>query len=418
MKRGWALQERILSPRTLHFSKTELFWECRDLSACETYPQAFVMRRYNARDFLYKGVLLDWTTIVKLYSSADLTYSGDKLVAISGLARRFWGRDLHKTYVAGLWREQFPGSLLWFTFSPTRKPTAYRAPTWSWASVDGQIEISHFEAQEILHIKITDLWVKNYGDQFGPVQDSYLQLYCDVLLPGQISTDIHLPKCPIVQFPNFSGKINIFWDYLEAWKTTTSGLFFLPVQTMTGNHYFRTAGLVLQPTDNEAGQYQRLGYFSYFQSGHYDFWVKAMAAFDAAGGLMEHLYAGVTIDEGNPDSEKEDYTWIDPHSLETNDSGQVDSSSSEASKEQPASDAEPCAAANQPILARPIKMTETDETLHAEVSQASDLKYRSNLPSPMPRRNPGEQGELPERALSQTRDREGSKRLRYIINIV
>lgn len=26
--RAWVLQERLLAPRTLHFSKTQLFWEC------------------------------------------------------------------------------------------------------------------------------------------------------------------------------------------------------------------------------------------------------------------------------------------------------------------------------------------------------------------------------------------------------
>ena len=28
-KRGWTMQERLMSPRTLHFGKEQLFWECR-----------------------------------------------------------------------------------------------------------------------------------------------------------------------------------------------------------------------------------------------------------------------------------------------------------------------------------------------------------------------------------------------------
>lgn len=35
-RRGWVLQERLLSPRTLYFA-SQLFWECRMLQACETY---------------------------------------------------------------------------------------------------------------------------------------------------------------------------------------------------------------------------------------------------------------------------------------------------------------------------------------------------------------------------------------------
>lgn len=36
-QRAWVCQERI-SPRTSHFSDTQLFWECQELSASENYP--------------------------------------------------------------------------------------------------------------------------------------------------------------------------------------------------------------------------------------------------------------------------------------------------------------------------------------------------------------------------------------------
>lgn len=35
MSRGWAFQERLLSRRILHFSESELVWECRELTTCE-----------------------------------------------------------------------------------------------------------------------------------------------------------------------------------------------------------------------------------------------------------------------------------------------------------------------------------------------------------------------------------------------
>jgi hypothetical protein len=37
-RRGWVLQERVLSPRVLHFSREQVFWECRQLRACESFP--------------------------------------------------------------------------------------------------------------------------------------------------------------------------------------------------------------------------------------------------------------------------------------------------------------------------------------------------------------------------------------------
>jgi hypothetical protein len=35
---GWVFQERLLSPRILHFCRNEIFWECREHAACESDP--------------------------------------------------------------------------------------------------------------------------------------------------------------------------------------------------------------------------------------------------------------------------------------------------------------------------------------------------------------------------------------------
>jgi hypothetical protein len=35
LHRGWVLQERTLSPRTLFFSRQEVLWECRSEEACQ-----------------------------------------------------------------------------------------------------------------------------------------------------------------------------------------------------------------------------------------------------------------------------------------------------------------------------------------------------------------------------------------------
>lgn len=39
-KRGWVLQERALSRRTIHLTKTQTYWECGDGVRCETFTQA------------------------------------------------------------------------------------------------------------------------------------------------------------------------------------------------------------------------------------------------------------------------------------------------------------------------------------------------------------------------------------------
>ncbi|KAI2474515.1 HET domain containing protein [Pyrenophora tritici-repentis] len=37
-RRAWVFQERLLSPRIIHFGKEQLFWECHTSNACETFP--------------------------------------------------------------------------------------------------------------------------------------------------------------------------------------------------------------------------------------------------------------------------------------------------------------------------------------------------------------------------------------------
>lgn len=90
MKRAWVLQERLLAPRTLHFAKSQLFWECNELHACRLLPHGYdnwgrntkIQRTGDIRDALRK-----WKSIVTEYSMCKLTKDKDKLIAISGIAR-------------------------------------------------------------------------------------------------------------------------------------------------------------------------------------------------------------------------------------------------------------------------------------------------------------------------------------------
>lgn len=92
-----------------------------------------------------------WFEIVGDYSGRQLTNSRDKLIALSGLAHSYYERESKSgisykdykggrrgKYAAGLWEADMPSALLWRAPSGQR-PSEYRAPTWSWASVDGHI---------------------------------------------------------------------------------------------------------------------------------------------------------------------------------------------------------------------------------------------------------------------------------------
>ena len=95
-----------------------------------------------------------WFGTVQDYSQRKLTYGKDKLIALSGLAHDYAEREQRGKYAAGLWEVDMPSALLWRTHQyppdmsqainadpclPPQRPSAYRAPSWSWASVDGHI---------------------------------------------------------------------------------------------------------------------------------------------------------------------------------------------------------------------------------------------------------------------------------------
>jgi hypothetical protein len=39
--RGWTVQQRLLPPRSLLFTETQVFWECHKEVACEGWPDGF-----------------------------------------------------------------------------------------------------------------------------------------------------------------------------------------------------------------------------------------------------------------------------------------------------------------------------------------------------------------------------------------
>lgn len=160
--RAWTFQERELSVRAIHFSKQTLLWECIEMKGSTEIPHG-VIRRYD--EFKPDPVQTlssdteavhqdQWYGKVEDYTSRFLTKESDKLVAFSGYARDFRQELLPDgTYLAGLWKEHFLGCLLWrirrdlrqpgqrhpFAAFEPRRPMEYRAPTWSWASLDGEI---------------------------------------------------------------------------------------------------------------------------------------------------------------------------------------------------------------------------------------------------------------------------------------
>lgn len=141
--RAWVVQERILSPRTLHFSE-QLFWECRTHSANETFPRGIGLTVFGKSMKIWnrsREELFDlWRNILNVYLKSALTYPSDRLVALGAIATKFQS-ILKDDYCAGIWRGWMIETLSWYhsppnDASPPTRPTEYRCPTWSWASLD------------------------------------------------------------------------------------------------------------------------------------------------------------------------------------------------------------------------------------------------------------------------------------------
>jgi hypothetical protein len=155
--RGWVLQERVLAPRIVHYCAREIFWECHELQACERFPTGLptiqgASNLLNGNIFCYHQTTPDrvtralkkWKEIVSVYSSCALTKEEDKLMAISDIATEMQKMLGNDKYLAGLWRSQLPDGLCWTVLSVGRstRPKTYRAPSWSWTSLDGEVATS------------------------------------------------------------------------------------------------------------------------------------------------------------------------------------------------------------------------------------------------------------------------------------
>jgi hypothetical protein len=151
-RRGWVFQELMLAPRTLQFGKTQVYWRCSKLFACESLPHGASspegeavtygtdLKQLKIATFYGPGyVAWLWKDILVKYSRCKLTFCKDKLVALSGIAERFQEFTADR-YCAGLWWSSMIESLSWRRDSWARKPAKprpeYCAPTWSWASID------------------------------------------------------------------------------------------------------------------------------------------------------------------------------------------------------------------------------------------------------------------------------------------
>lgn len=220
MCRAWTLQEYMLSTRVVSFSTDEVQWTCRTHRACECghpdkldYPRMEELQRsLEMKKHAEVGedtgqrypdrmsTCLDfWTKVVEAYCRRDLSWMRDKLPALSGVASeyvRILNKEKlaatddmpHLRYLAGLWDTRIHKQLCWRAFHSSRNDyfEEYRAPTWSWASVEGNVSMNHHEMSDFIpkaEILESMCALANPNDPFGQVvrEGTYLRVRATVL---------------------------------------------------------------------------------------------------------------------------------------------------------------------------------------------------------------------------------------------
>jgi hypothetical protein len=84
----------------------------------------------------WDAVTLMWTSTVSQYTSCQLTYAADKLIAFGGIASTVAGL-FGKRYLAGVWLRDIAYQLCW-TGKSDMRPTN-KIPSWSWAATEGHV---------------------------------------------------------------------------------------------------------------------------------------------------------------------------------------------------------------------------------------------------------------------------------------
>ena len=217
-RRAWTLQELLLSPRVLIYGG-RLLWQCHTVQHSDGGVEDWSMDNLGKEHRRVSSVILRskaspdekqgpdqdtnadgvvkpsartpdelfgvWHHAIEEFSCRRLTFPEDKLPAVAGLAVSFQ-ELLDDEYLAGLWRGNLARELLWSTWPNLQllKPAKWRAPTWSWASVDNKVAFNRTpstDARNLTRIVNCSVTPRSAASAFGEVAAGVLEIEAPVL---------------------------------------------------------------------------------------------------------------------------------------------------------------------------------------------------------------------------------------------
>ncbi|KAJ3537714.1 hypothetical protein NM208_g6194 [Fusarium decemcellulare] len=281
MKRGWCLQEAVLSPRILHWSRHFFAWQCQSVTRTFTYGRHDTTARGIPDDYAFqysfnheselemKG---SWMNILGGYSQMNLTYQTDRLVAIQGLADRLAALTSDE-YFAGVFLSRLAQGLMW-------RPYGFIScldgvPTWSWASKPAWLLFWRISTS-LVRFTNDNVFPKNRSPTNFDSPDKRTLIFEAPLLNielGKDFTDKCSSKCD-AKFGDNNYEAHFYHDHksLAPKQFCALKVLFLGVRTGEGSSTSRESltsihGIILRPS----GQfYERVGVFEVYLSGDYE----------------------------------------------------------------------------------------------------------------------------------------------------
>ena len=209
-----------------------------------------------------------WNTIYETYMRGKLTHQNDRVIALAGVADEI--RSLLKTdYLAGLWRCKFEDQLTWMVKDPVHAHRAipYRAPSWSWLAIDGEIKASEHTLLSKKIPKVLEVEVELANPDFVTGETKN----------GTIKANAHLQNLSWsigetgeVRFVigndqgsnnTSKGKFELFWDTLPEDTSGTCYLFSVQLWASAyGNPELEGLALI-STADNKKTEMCRIGAF-------------------------------------------------------------------------------------------------------------------------------------------------------------
>jgi hypothetical protein len=191
-KRGWALQEKALARRTVHFLRDEALFVCRTSPICECGHcpnDPFYRPRKLVTDVKFSPPRITfsaaaWMPLVQDFTKRSLSRADDALPALSGIAQRELSLSPGR-YFAGIWERDIAKQLGWFVkphqlVTGDRKRKPQPRPTFSWATFPGPI------SYDFLHRPLCTFHSGNAvplaGDKYGQVKEAVIQMRGQTIL--------------------------------------------------------------------------------------------------------------------------------------------------------------------------------------------------------------------------------------------